>query len=96
VDRHQVIKLDPIIWKIAKAPGSPGSAASQKHPLEISLLGFQNTIPAISNLAESGNNFESKTISKSAEFLSTTKMFNSYAKFWMQKVVVRAVNIIMI
>jgi hypothetical protein len=50
-----------------KAPDFPGSRASQKQWLQISLLGFQNTIPTLLDLAEAQDKGGKLVIPKSAE-----------------------------
>ena len=67
VDRYQIIRLAPLIREINKTADFPGSRASQKQWLEISLLGFKNTIPTLLALAERENNGKSQIIRKSIE-----------------------------
>ena len=72
-DRYQVIWLAPLIQEMTKAPDFPGSRASQKQWLEISLLGFQNTIPALLDLAETQNEGRELVIPKSIEIFDSNE-----------------------
>lgn len=67
VDRYQMIRLAPLIREINKTSDFPGSRASQKQWLEISVLGFKNTIPTLLELAEWGNKGKGQIIHKSIE-----------------------------
>jgi len=51
-NRFRVVRLAPIISKLAKVPDFPGSSASDKQWLELTLLGNQNTIPTLLELIE--------------------------------------------
>lgn len=66
-DRYQIIRLAPLIQELTKTPDFPGSSASQKQWLEISLLGFQNTIPALLNLVEVEKKLSARAIPKAVE-----------------------------
>jgi hypothetical protein len=73
IDNYQIIRLAPLIREMTKAPDFPGSRASQKQWLEISLLGFQNTIPALLYLAETENQGYDQVIPKSIEIFDSNE-----------------------